>query len=78
LKPAIAFTRPSAGITCRDVYFGPVWGTLLTPVLQRADLVGGARVGPVIVEEYDATCVVPPDATVRVDAKQNLIIEMEI
>jgi N-methylhydantoinase A len=50
----------------------------LTPVVQRSDLVGRSSVGPIIVEEYDATCVVPPDATVQVDARNNLIIELEI
>jgi N-methylhydantoinase A len=34
--------------------------------------------GPVIIEEYDATCVVPPDATVTIDGRNNLIIELEI
>jgi N-methylhydantoinase A len=29
-------------------------------VIRRADLTGGGRTGPLIVEEYDATGVVPP------------------
>jgi N-methylhydantoinase A len=78
VKSAAASIQSLAATSYRDVYFGPVWGNRLTPVLQRADLVGSSRAGPVIVEEYDATCVVPPDATVQVDARSNLIIEMEI
>ena len=78
VKPVVASAQPTVTTTCRDVYFGPVWGTRLTPVLQRTDLVGGSMAGPVIVEEYDATCVVPPDATVRIDGRNNLIIELEI
>jgi N-methylhydantoinase A len=78
VKQVAAFAQSPVTKTRRDVYFGPVWGTRLTPVLQRTDLVGGSMAGPVIVEEYDATCVVPPDATVRIDGRNNLIIELEI
>jgi N-methylhydantoinase A len=34
------------------------------------------RSGPLIVEEYDATCVVPPGATARLDAHQNIEIRI--
>ena len=40
------------------MFFGPD-GWRDTSVLARADL-GAGRAGPVVVEEYDATCVVPP------------------
>jgi N-methylhydantoinase A len=30
--------------------------------------------GPLIVEEYDSTCVVPPNAGARVDAHENIVI----
>ena len=32
--------------------------------------------GPLILEEYDATCVVPPGATARLDAGGNIRIEL--
>ena len=48
-------------------YFGPEVGWLDTPVLTRADL-ATPRQGPCIVEEYDATCVVPPGARASLDA----------
>ena len=44
----------------RDAYFGPEHGTVETPVCTRAGLLAGARRGPLIVEEFDSTCVVPP------------------
>ena len=47
----------SAGQASRRAYFGDEHGWLETPVLSRADLAGG-RAGPLIVEEYDSTCVV--------------------
>src|SRR5881296_692536 len=45
----------------RRVYFGPDRGWQETPILDRPDL-ATPRVGPCIIEEYDATCVVPPGA----------------
>ena len=50
----------------RRAYFGGDGSTAgcETPVLRRTDLAAG-RSGPLIVEEYDATCVVPPGATRR-------------
>ena len=33
-------------------------------------------VGPCIVEEYDATCVVPPGARAALDAHGNIVIEL--
>ncbi|MDP6689484.1 MAG: hydantoinase/oxoprolinase family protein [Alphaproteobacteria bacterium] len=44
----------------REAYFGPDAGWLATPVLGRGDIDGNGRAGPLIVEEYDCTTVVPP------------------
>ena len=44
----------------RRVYFGPRHGWLATPVVGRTALDSGAIPGPLIVEEYDSTTVVPP------------------
>ena len=44
----------------RRVYFGPRHGWLATPVVGRSALNSGAIRGPLIVEEYDSTTVVPP------------------
>jgi len=59
----------------RRAYFGPEHGWLDTPVLRRSDL-ATARSGPLIVEEYDATCLVPPGARCERDAGGNIAIEM--
>ena len=59
----------------REAYFGPEAGWLSTPVLDRADLVE-MRDGPVIIEEYDATCVVPPGMRVCVDGYGNIAIDV--
>jgi N-methylhydantoinase A len=59
----------------RPAYFGDEHGWLETPVLSRADLATG-RAGPLIVEEYDSTCVVPPGAHVERDATGNIVITL--
>ena len=58
----------------RKAYFGD-HGWTETPVLRRADL-ATPRTGPLIVEEYDATCVVPPGARAELDAGGNIVIEL--
>ncbi|MCA3261719.1 MAG: hydantoinase/oxoprolinase family protein [Telmatospirillum sp.] len=60
----------------RDVYFGPAFGICPTPVLRRAELGPAPRSGPMIVEEYDSTCVVPPDSKAHVDGGGNLVLEV--
>ena len=59
----------------RPAYFGDEHGWLETPVLSRADLATG-RAGPLIVEEYDSTCVVPPGAHAERDAGGNIVITL--
>jgi N-methylhydantoinase A len=56
----------------RRAYFGEA-GWLETPIVRRSDLTGERR-GPFIVEEYDATCVVPPGSTASLDAGGNIVI----
>ena len=44
-------------------------------MLTRTDLAGG-RAGPLIVEEYDSTCLVPPGARAETDAAGNIVIAL--
>ncbi|MCK8784378.1 hydantoinase/oxoprolinase family protein [Roseomonas sp. NAR14] len=60
----------------RPAYFGARHGWLETPVLARADLVT-PRPGPCIVEEYDATCLVPPGCTASLDGFGNIVIDIQ-
>ncbi len=62
--------------TSRRAYFGKAFGFIDTPVIERATLSSNWREGPLIVEEYDSTCVVPPRARVRFDALFNIEIEV--
>jgi len=67
--PAPAFERLD-----RLVSFGgpPV----LTTVIGRGELGDSYRQGPLIVEDYDCTCVVPPFAAARLDSAGNIEIEV--
>ena len=49
----------------RSVYFGPAAGRVETRVLGRAAVGESWIDGPVIVEEYDSTTVVPPGCRIR-------------
>ena len=44
-----------------------------TPVIDRPDL-NAPVAGPVIVEEYDSTCIVPPDWTASLDPTGNIVL----
>jgi N-methylhydantoinase A len=60
----------------RNAYFGSADGWIRTPVIGRSALGGSWREGPIVIEEYDATSVVPPGARVRVDDLQNMEIDI--
>jgi N-methylhydantoinase A len=71
--PEMAPRTPAGGI--RRVYFGFSDGWLATPILSRADL-ASPREGPAVIEEYDATCVVPPGARAGLDAWGNIVMDL--
>ncbi len=58
----------------RAAFFGPDHGLVEVDVVGRAGLGAGPRAGPLIIEEYDATCVVPPDWTAALDGDVNIIL----
>jgi N-methylhydantoinase A len=59
----------------RRVYFGPNHGWIDTAVVDRTVLDGNGRAGPLIIEEYDSTTVVPPSWQASVDQWQNIILD---
>jgi N-methylhydantoinase A len=61
--------------TQRRAYFGAERDWIEVPVLARADLAAG-RIGPCIVEEYDATCIVPAGARAALDSFGNIVIDL--
>jgi N-methylhydantoinase A len=72
---AAAHRAPTA--SSRKAYFGTEYGLVETPVVQRCDLGSARRAGPLIVEEYEGTTVVPPGAGATLDACDNIVITFE-
>lgn len=77
--PALIDTGPDAFkavTTRRDVYFTETGGAIECRIFDRELLSAGNRIsGPAIIEEYDATTVIPPDFRALVDPKGNLLLE---
>ncbi len=61
----------------RDVYFGADFGLLPSHVLTRHGLESQPRSGPAVIQEYDTTVVVPPDCSVFLDERENIIFELD-
>jgi len=81
---APAGTVPPPGVrlssrapTMRAVYFGPEQGLHETPVIDRYGLTSDVRRGPLVVEEYEGTTIVPPDASAALDDHDNIVITLD-
>jgi N-methylhydantoinase A len=58
----------------REAYFGTPWGTIDTPVISRHDLGEEGTTGPLLIDEYDSTIVVPPDYRGYLDSEGNILM----
>ncbi len=74
LPDAVPPARCNVPARRRAWFAGAGWEEI--PVLDRAGLAGGERCGPLIVQEYDATCLVLEGATVAVDGFGNLRVTL--
>jgi N-methylhydantoinase A len=63
-----------ASTSSRPAYFGAQWGTIDTPVCRRRDLTQTMQ-GPLLIDEYDSTIVVPPAMRAYLDAHLNIRLE---
>jgi N-methylhydantoinase A len=68
--------EPGPAARRRAVHFARGAAPIDTAVVDRAAVPATPTAGPLIVEEYDATVVVPPGARVRRDRAGNLVIEL--
>jgi len=77
LQPEGASGRSSETVSHepRLAYFGAEHGLVQTPVIGRLDL-ASPRLGPLIVDEYDSTTVVPPGCTAELDKERNILINV--
>jgi N-methylhydantoinase A len=67
---------PSAVPASRLAWF-PAAGWVSTPVVDRAGLTSEPRLGPLIVQEYDATCLVPAGMTAARDPFGNIRLAVQ-
>jgi N-methylhydantoinase A len=73
--PRLPVRIPPAGGAApatRRAWFEARW--IETPVLDRAALSETPREGPLIVQEYDATCLVPPGARAALDGFGDIVL----
>ena len=61
----------------RKAYFGPNHGELDTAIITRNSLADGPRNGPIVIEEYEGTVVVPPQARAVLDSFGNITVTFE-
>jgi N-methylhydantoinase A len=72
LPPRAGVPKPAG---TREVYFEESGGFVRCAVYERGELRPGDELaGPAIIEQMDATTVLPPAFTARVDAHYNLMI----
>jgi N-methylhydantoinase A len=62
----------------RLAYFGPDVGLIETEVCSRAGLLAVERRGPLLIDEADSTCVVPPGCLARIDQYGNIEVELVV
>ena len=71
--PPLATKVPAAR---RAWFTGHGW--IETPVVDRAALGDACRTGPLLVQEYDATCLVPSGARASVDDFGNIVMSVPV
>jgi N-methylhydantoinase A len=63
-------------VAARRAYFGAETGWAETAVIDRAALAKAPRPGPLVIEEYEGTTVVPPGASAALDEHGNIVIRV--
>lgn len=61
----------------RKAYFGPEYGIWDAPVLSTCDLGQSAKQGPVLIDTYDTTIIVPPECSVRKSLEGSLVVDLQ-
>jgi N-methylhydantoinase A len=65
--------EPAAGAR-RPMFFGREHGWMKVPLISRAQLRDVEAAGPLAIEEYDSTVIVPPDCRATLDAWDNAVV----
>jgi len=72
--PSIVSQERESG--SRATYFGEKHGAMETPVMTRAALIDGEKPGPLLIDEYDSTIVVPPGCSAQIDKYGNVEVKI--
>lgn len=71
--------RPADGrAQSRRAYFGPRYGWVDTPVVYDRAAFKDPVAGPIILEEYDSTTILPPWSVGRQDSGGNIVIDLDL
>ena len=70
-------TRNTEKMGERQVYFGREIGWIETSVVSRQSLDASSQDGPMVIEEYDSTTVVPPGWAAKIDQLKNILVEKQ-
>ncbi len=73
---AIAPRAGAPAAPSRAIHFARGSAAVDTEVVTRAALPASPRRGPLVIEEFDATTVVPPDAVVHRDPMGNIVLDL--
>lgn len=73
-SPILARRHRGTEAADRECYFGPEGGRRRTRVIDRPALADGPLSGPLVIEEFEGTTVVPPGAAAQLDAQGNVVI----
>lgn len=62
----------------RPVYFGQEFGWITTNVIGRHELASVDVKGPLLIEEYDTTTIIPPDCRAKRDASSCIMVTVPV
>jgi N-methylhydantoinase A len=62
----------------RAIHFARGSASIETEVVPRSALSPSPRRGPLVIEEFDSTTVVPPDASAHRDGLGNIVLDLEV
>ena len=68
-------TKKKSKVLMRKAYFGDNKKFIDTPIISRKDIYKKPLHGPLIIEEYDSTVVVPPGWEAGIDRFENIIMK---
>ena len=70
--------NPAENNSTRKIVIDPQTGPINTKIVTRTQLSAEPLSGPIIVEEYDSTTLVPPGWTVHIGKNWNMIITLAV